>query len=48
MRIMSEAYHQIVRSSSSISAAVAGRMGNKRNPRPATAAEIEELLRTIW
>ena len=26
----------------------AGRMGNKRNPRPATAVEIEELLRTIW
>jgi maleylacetate reductase len=26
----------------------AGRMGNKRNPRPASAAEIEELLRTIY
>ena len=26
----------------------AGRVGNKRNPRPATPPEIEELLRTIW
>jgi maleylacetate reductase len=26
----------------------AGRMGNKRNPRPATPAEIEELLRSIY
>lgn len=26
----------------------AGRTGNRRNPKPATAAEIEELLRTIY
>jgi maleylacetate reductase len=26
----------------------AGRMGNKRNPKPATPAEIEELLRSIY
>jgi alcohol dehydrogenase class IV len=28
--------------------AAAGRAGNRANPRPATAAEIEELLRTVW
>ena len=26
----------------------AGRMGNKRNPKPATPAEIEELLRSVY
>ena len=28
--------------------AAAGRAGNRANPRPATAAEIEELLRSVW
>ena len=28
--------------------AAAGRPGNQANPRPATAAEIEELLRSVW
>ena len=28
--------------------AAAGRAGNRANPRPATAAEIEELLRAVW
>ena len=28
--------------------AAAGRAGNRANPRPATAAEIEALLRTVW
>jgi maleylacetate reductase len=28
--------------------AAAGRAGNRANPRTATAAEIEELLRTVW
>jgi maleylacetate reductase len=28
--------------------AAAGRAGNGANPRPATAAEIEELLRSVW
>jgi maleylacetate reductase len=28
--------------------AAAGRPGNQANPRPATASEIEELLRSVW
>ena len=28
--------------------AAAGRPGNQANPRPATAAEVEELLRSVW
>jgi 1-propanol dehydrogenase len=28
--------------------AAAGRAGNRANPRPATAAEIERLLRSVW
>ena len=28
--------------------AAAGRAGNRANPRPATAPEIEELLRSVW
>lgn len=28
--------------------AAAGRAGNRANPRPATAAEIEELFRSVW
>jgi alcohol dehydrogenase class IV len=28
--------------------AAAQRPGNHANPRPATAAEIEELLRSVW
>jgi alcohol dehydrogenase class IV len=31
-----------------VAAAAAERAGAKANPRPATAAEIEELLRSIW
>ncbi len=31
-----------------LAAAAAGRAGAKANPRPATAAEVEELLRSIW
>ncbi len=31
-----------------VAAMTAGRMGNRRNPRPATQAEIEELLRSIY
>ena len=31
-----------------LAAAAAARGGNRANPRPATAAEIEELLRSVW
>lgn len=31
-----------------VAAAAAGRPGAKANPRPATVAEVEELLRSIW
>jgi len=31
-----------------LAAAAAGRPGNQANPRPATAAEIEELLRSVY
>jgi alcohol dehydrogenase class IV len=31
-----------------VAEAAAARAGAKANPRPATAAEIEELLRSIW
>jgi maleylacetate reductase len=31
-----------------LAAAAAGRPGNQANPRPATAAEIEQLLRSVW
>ncbi len=31
-----------------LAALAAGRPGNRANPRPATAAEIEELLRSAW
>ena len=33
---------------SALARAAAGRAGNQANPRPATAGEIEELLRSIW
>jgi len=33
---------------SSLAEAAAGRGGNKANPKPATPAEIEQLLRSIW
>ena len=32
----------------SLAEAAAGRAGNQANPKPATPAEIEELLRSIW
>jgi alcohol dehydrogenase class IV len=31
-----------------LAAAAAGRPGNQANPRPATPAEIEELLRSVY
>jgi alcohol dehydrogenase class IV len=31
-----------------VAAAVAARPGAKANPRPVTAADVEELLRSIW
>jgi 1-propanol dehydrogenase len=31
-----------------LAAAAAARPGNQANPRPATAPEIEELLRSVW
>jgi maleylacetate reductase len=31
-----------------VAAVAAGRLGNRQNPRPATAAEIEELIRSIY
>jgi maleylacetate reductase len=31
-----------------VAEAAAGRAGNQANPRPATASEIERLLREIW
>jgi maleylacetate reductase len=31
-----------------LAAAAAARPGNQANPRPATASEIEELLRSVW
>jgi alcohol dehydrogenase class IV len=31
-----------------LAAAAAERPGNRANPRPATPAEIEELLRSVW
>ena len=33
---------------SELAEAAAGRAGNRANPRPATAAEIETLLRAVW
>jgi alcohol dehydrogenase class IV len=32
----------------SLAEAAAGRAGNQANPKPATPAEIEQLLRSIW
>jgi alcohol dehydrogenase class IV len=32
----------------SVAEAAAGRAGNEVNPKPATPAEIEQLLRSIW
>jgi alcohol dehydrogenase class IV len=31
-----------------LAAAAAQRAGNQANPQPATPAEIEELLRSVW
>ena len=31
-----------------LGATAAGRAGNKANPRPATAEEVTELLRSVW
>jgi alcohol dehydrogenase class IV len=32
----------------SVAEAAAQRLGNQQNPRPATPAEIEQILRSIW
>jgi hypothetical protein len=32
----------------SVAKATAGRRGAQANPRPASPAEIEELLRSVW